>query len=45
MDARFLFDVDPSKNAYASILGSEYPGNSVVDFNGGFYYAKATFEF
>ncbi len=43
--AENLFDVDPDKSVFAGIVGAEYPENSPFDFNGGFYYAKAVFEF
>ena len=43
--AENLFDVDSQKNAYALEAGAEYPENSAFDFNGGFYYARATYTF
>ena len=43
--AENVFDAYPRRNPYARDLGAKYPESSPYGFNGGFYYARAGFEF
>ncbi len=40
-----LFDVDPDKNPHATEVGSEFGESIPFDYNGGFYYMQATYNF
>ena len=42
--AQNLFDTYPTKNRGAAVFGEKYPVTSPYGFNGGFYYARAGFE-
>ncbi len=43
--AENLFDNDPTRHKYQGFYGNLYPESTPFDFNGGFYYAKATLNF
>lgn len=40
-----LLDEYPDENRWAGALGAQYPTTSVMGFNGGFYYARLTYNF
>lgn len=40
-----LFDEYPDENRWAEVLGAKYPTTAVMGFNGGFYYARLTYNF
>ncbi len=43
--AQNLFDEDPDKNPWATVVGSEFPATSPMGFNGGFWYARGIYQF
>ncbi len=43
--ANNLFDEVPDENRWADVLGAKYPTTTVMGFNGGFYYARLTYNF
>lgn len=43
--ANNLFDEVPDENRWAEVLGAKYPTTTVMGFNGGFYYARLTYNF
>lgn len=45
LGANNLLDEYPDKNEWAPVLGAQYPTTSVMGFNGGFYYARLTYNF
>lgn len=45
LGASNLFDEYPDENKWAEVLGAKYPTTSVMGFNGGFYYARLTYNF
>ncbi|MFN6971839.1 MAG: TonB-dependent receptor plug domain-containing protein [Rheinheimera sp.] len=45
LGATNLFDELPDENRWASVLGAQYPTTAVMGFNGGFYYARLTYNF
>ena len=45
LGATNLFDELPDENRWAEVLGAKYPTTAVMGFNGGFYYARLTYNF
>ncbi len=45
LGASNLFDELPDENEWAEVLGAKYPTTTVMGFNGGFYYARLTYNF
>jgi len=45
LGATNLFDQLPDENRWAEVLGAKYPTTAVMGFNGGFYYARLTYNF
>lgn len=45
LGASNLFDTLPDENEWADVLGAQYPTTAVMGFNGGFYYARLTYNF
>ncbi len=45
LGASNLFDELPDENEWADVLGAKYPTTAVMGFNGGFYYARLTYNF
>ncbi|RVU40941.1 TonB-dependent receptor [Rheinheimera riviphila] len=45
LGATNLFDELPDENVWADVLGAQYPTTAVMGFNGGFYYARMTYNF
>ncbi|MBU2179793.1 MAG: TonB-dependent receptor, partial [Gammaproteobacteria bacterium] len=45
LGATNLFDKLPDENRWADVLGAKYPTTAVMGFNGGFYYARMTYNF
>ncbi len=43
--AQNLLDTYPDENPYSGIVGAKYPVTSPFGFNGGFWYAKAIYNF
>lgn len=43
--AENLFDNEPTRHKYQGYYGNRYPESTPFDFNGGFYYARATLNF
>lgn len=45
LGAQNVFDSDPERNPWDFILGSKYPTTAPAGVNGGFYYAKVSYQF
>jgi len=45
LGATNLLDELPDENRWAEVLGAKYPTTAVMGFNGGFYYARMTYNF
>lgn len=43
--AQNLFDQEPDKNPWGSIVGAAYPTTSPMGFNGGFWYLRGIYNF
>lgn len=43
--ANNLLDEVPDENRWSEVLGAKYPTTTVMGFNGGFYYARLTYNF
>ena len=42
--AENIFDNFPDRNEFAEVLGAKYPESSPMGFSGGFYYARARYD-
>lgn len=45
LGAKNLFDQTPDENPHALAFGAQYPTTSPIGMNGGFYYARAQYNF
>ena len=45
LGAKNLFDATPDENPHALAFGAQYPTTSPIGANGGFYYARAQYNF
>lgn len=43
--ANNLLNAVPDENRWMRVLGAQYPTTTVMGFNGGFYYARLTYNF